>query len=77
MLDLKEKGILHRLERRNVTGSRNKLLDVVFTIWPSFEFVKEVKAANKRHSDGAHKLSQVGLPGGLRRNALGTTGDSR
>lgn len=75
--DLKEKGILHRLERKNVTGPRKKLLDVVFTIWPSFDFVKEVKAANKRQSDSAQKLSQVGSTGGLRRNALGTTGGSR
>jgi hypothetical protein len=71
--DLKQKGVLYGFERKNVTGLE-KLLDVVFTIWPSFDFVKEVKAANRRRSDGAQKLSQVGLNGGLRRNAVGTTG---
>ena len=54
--DLKQKGVLSRLERKNITGPRKKLLDVIFTIWPSFEFVKEVKAANKRQTDGLQKL---------------------
>jgi hypothetical protein len=65
------------VERKNITGPRKKLLDVVFTIWPSFDFVKEVKAANKRQSNGAQKLSQVGLTGGLGHNTLGTSGGSR
>lgn len=58
-------------------GLHHRLLDVVFTIWPSFDFVKEVKAANKRQSNGALKLSRVGLTGELRRNAAGTTGGLR
>ncbi|MDQ2842875.1 MAG: replication protein [Acidobacteriota bacterium] len=75
--DLKQKGVLHRFDRRNVTGPRKKLVDVVFTIWPSFDFVKEVKAANKRQTDAAKKVSQVGLNGGLRQNPVGTSGKSR
>jgi hypothetical protein len=75
--DLKKKGVLNRLERKNVTGPRKKLLDVVFTIWPSFDFVKEVKAANKRQSNGLQKLSQVGTIGRLRGTAVGTIGGSR
>lgn len=75
--DLQQKGVLNRFDRRNVTGPRNKLLDVVFTIWPSFDFVKEVKAANKRQSDGAQKISKVGLSGGWRRNSVGNNGGTR
>jgi hypothetical protein len=45
---LKERGILSRCERTDITGPRKKLLDVVFKIWPAFEFVGEAKAANKR-----------------------------
>jgi len=33
-----------------LTGPRKKLLDVVFKIWPSLDFIKEAKAANKRLS---------------------------
>jgi hypothetical protein len=46
-------------------------------VLPNTQFVKEVKAANKRQSNGLQKLSQVGLNGGLRRSAVGTTGGSR
>lgn len=75
--DLKLKGVLNRLERRNLTGQRRKLLDVVFTIWPSFDFVKEVKAANKRQTDSVDKLISVGLSGESRQNSVGTGGGSR
>ena len=46
--DLKDREILSSYERRDLTGPRKKLLDVVFKIWPSTAFVREVKAANKR-----------------------------
>jgi hypothetical protein len=75
--ELKEKGVLNRFERKDVTGPRKKLMDVVFTIRPSFDFVKEVKAANKRQSDGLQKVGQVGFSGGSRRSSVGTTGGSR
>src|SRR5215213_9920350 len=35
---------LSSYERRDLTGPRKKLLDVVFKIWPSTAFVREVKA---------------------------------
>jgi hypothetical protein len=46
--ELKEKDILYSFERQNITGLRNKIFDVVFTLHPSISFVTEVKAANKR-----------------------------
>jgi len=72
--DLKEKDIISAYERDPVTGPRGKLLDVVFKIWPSLAFVKEVKAANLRQS-----LAQesVGLAGGSRRIPVGSGGGSR
>lgn len=52
--DLQDKGILVSFERKNITGPRKKLLDVVFTVWPSLEFIKEAKAANKRQQLTQH-----------------------
>ena len=46
--DLQKSHILSSYDRKDETGPRKRLLDVVFTIWPSVSFVKEVKAANKR-----------------------------
>lgn len=71
--DLRERDILSSYERSDVTGPRKKLLDVVFKIWPSLAFVKEVKAANKRQA-GA---KSVGLGGGSRQITVGSTGGSR
>jgi hypothetical protein len=49
--DLQERDVLSSFERKNITGPRKKLLDVIFKIWPSGSFVREVKAANKRLLD--------------------------
>lgn len=46
--DLQQRDILSSCERSDITGPRKKLLDAVFKIWPSFDFVREAKAANKR-----------------------------
>lgn len=58
--DLKDRDVLSSYERKDVTGPRKKLLDVIFKIWPSTGFVREVKAANKRLL--THKLP-VGMGG--------------
>lgn len=76
LYDLKESGVLSAVERGDVTGPRKKLLDIVFTIWPSFDFVKEVKAANKRQQVAQQEHS-VGSAGGSRRIPVGLTGKSR
>lgn len=49
--ELKEKKILSSCERKDTTGPRKKLIDVIFKIWPSVDFVREMKASNKRLSD--------------------------
>jgi len=46
--DMATQKIISSYERKDVTGPRKKLLDAVFKIWPSMEFIKEAKAANKR-----------------------------
>lgn len=75
--DLKGARILSSYDRENVTGPRKKLADVVFTIWPSLEFVREVKAANKRQTDAEKRLFPVGLTGASGRNSGGLGGGSR
>jgi hypothetical protein len=46
--ELKTSGVLIKVEKSEVLGSRRKLLDVAYTLTPSLDFVKEMKAANKR-----------------------------
>lgn len=48
--DLKEKNILMGVDRANVEGPHRKLLDVVFTLRPSADFIRDVKAGSKRLS---------------------------
>ena len=45
---LVERGILSRCDRQDETGPRKKLIDTVFTVRPSTNFIRETKAANKR-----------------------------
>lgn len=49
----KDAAVIGSCTRQNVTGPRGKLLDSVFTILPSFEFVRDTKAANKRLNQSA------------------------
>lgn len=46
--ELQSAGLIDSFERKDMTGPRSKLLDVVFKVWPSLNFVREVKAANMR-----------------------------
>jgi hypothetical protein len=46
--ELHQRDLLSSYERKDVTGPRRKILDSVFTLWPSMEFIREAKAANKR-----------------------------
>jgi hypothetical protein len=39
--DLAARGVIASFDRNNVTGARKKLQDVVFTLWPSVEFVRK------------------------------------
>lgn len=57
MSELKEHGVLTDVDRHVETGERGKILDIIYKIVPSNEFVAEVKAANKRADK--NKLSTV------------------
>ena len=48
--EIKEREVILGYDRKDVTGPRKKLVDVVFTIQPSFDFIRAAKAANKRQS---------------------------
>jgi hypothetical protein len=44
----KTHNVLIDFKRRDVTAKRGKLLDAVFTLIPSMDFIRETKAGNKR-----------------------------
>ncbi|HZQ55270.1 MAG TPA: hypothetical protein VFB14_23935 [Bryobacteraceae bacterium] len=48
--EIKERQVILGYDRKDVTGPRKKLVDVVFTIQPSVDFIRATKAANKRQS---------------------------
>ena len=60
--ELTERGVLMSYKREDVPGPRGKLLDVIFDLYPNVEFVREVKAANKRKTD-AEKKTHLPPPG--------------
>jgi hypothetical protein len=72
LTELKDREILYQYERKDILGPRKKILDSVFTIWPSMVFVSEVKAANKRQKDGLQKLEPRGTGRGSVGFARGT-----
>ncbi len=52
--DLKSKDVLSSYERNDTLGPRKKLIEVTFKI-PSSNFVREMKASNKRLSEAQRK----------------------
>lgn len=56
MNELKEKKVIMDFKRHVISGTRRKISDVVYTIMPSMEFVREAKAANKRKALAAERL---------------------
>jgi hypothetical protein len=46
--ELHQRDLISSYERKDQTGPRRKILDSVFRLWPSVEFIREAKAANKR-----------------------------
>ncbi len=57
--ELKAQKILSDIMRREITGPRKKLIDVVFTLLPSLEFIGDTKAASKRLNDGRASISPL------------------
>jgi hypothetical protein len=46
--ELKTDGVLAMYDRRTETGARGKITDIVYKLYPSDDFIAEVKAASKR-----------------------------
>ena len=51
--------LLKKPQKNVIIGERGKILDVVYTLHPSREFVAEVKAASKRHALATDKSKPV------------------
>ena len=56
MEELKTQKIASEIKRNATTGARGKILDVVYTITPTLDFVAEVKLANARQG----KINDLG-----------------
>lgn len=53
--ELKELGLLYRVEKVEQRGNRGKLEDVTYSVHPSREFANEQKASNRRQSDAKNE----------------------
>ena len=49
--ELKQRQVILNYECEAVTGPRGKKIDLIFTIYPHYDFVRESKAANRRQND--------------------------
>jgi hypothetical protein len=48
-VELTENGVLMTHNKKEIKGERSKILDVVYILTASVDFIKEMKSANKRH----------------------------
>ena len=53
--EIKTRKILMSVTFREIRGPRKKLIDVVFTLLPTLEFIGDTKAASKRLNDAKAK----------------------
>lgn len=56
--ELQKHKILMSFQKQDERGKRNCILDVKYTLTPDIEFVRQIKAANKRKKDGHEQLSK-------------------
>jgi hypothetical protein len=59
MEELQDKDVLIDFDRQEHRGARNRILDVKYTLKAHPDFVKQVKAANKRLFDGRQKIKSL------------------
>jgi hypothetical protein len=60
--ELKTNSVLGLITRSDVLGPRGKILDVVFTLMPSEDFIRDIKAGNKRLQE-ARALQSLKITG--------------
>jgi hypothetical protein len=61
--ELQASGVLTHIKKNDIRGQRSKLEDVVYTLTASKEFIRHIKAANKRqmmNENQPEKLSTTG-----------------
>ncbi len=46
--ELKDSGVLNQITKNDIRGTRGKLEDVIYTLTASPDFIRDIKAANKR-----------------------------
>ena len=62
LAELEEQDVLLSIKKQENRGARSRILDVKYSLMPHPDFVKQVKAANKRLSDGRSKLAALTPP---------------
>lgn len=60
LAELRDQQVLMSFEKQEQRGARSRILDVKYTLQPHPDFVKQVKAANKRLSASRSKLAALG-----------------
>jgi hypothetical protein len=60
--ELRDQQVLITIEKQEHRGDRSRILDVKYRLLPHPDFVKQVKAANKRLSDGRTRLAELAAP---------------
>jgi len=55
--ELKDHGVLLSYSKEEIRGARSKIEDVIYTLTASRSFISQVKAANKRQTEGKTMLS--------------------
>jgi hypothetical protein len=58
---LRELGALYFANKAEETGARGKVIDAIYTLTPSREFIAEQKAANKRAADARKAAERMRL----------------
>jgi hypothetical protein len=79
LTELQEHNVLLGFTRENITGPRGKLLDAVFTLTASMDFIRDTKAGSSQLATATRNAEQkpVGLTGGSRPISVGLTGGSQ
>lgn len=54
--ELQTQGVLTRHEKQEITKARGKIEDVQYLLHPSADFIREMKAANRRAAEAVDKL---------------------
>jgi hypothetical protein len=60
--ELRQHEVLLSYEKQDQRGERSRILDVKYTLQPHPEFVKQIKAANKRLSINREKAPALAAP---------------